>query len=55
MNLKKDLEKELKKRQLANKQSANLLRIQWQKEQNRRNEFDILFIKKYLKVKLIKL
>ncbi|MDA9739738.1 hypothetical protein N9V24_05760 [Pseudomonadota bacterium] len=51
MNLKKDLEKELKKRQLASKQSASQLEIQWQKEQNRRNEFNILFIKKYLKKK----
>ena len=49
MNLKKDLEKELKKRQLASKQSASQLEIHWQKEQNRRNEFNILFIKKYLK------
>ena len=32
MNLKKDLEKELKKRQLASKQSASQLEIQWQKE-----------------------
>ncbi len=49
MNLKKNLEKELEKRQLTSKQSASQLEIQWQKEQSRRNEFNILFIKKYLK------